>query len=390
MKYPYTINVQGLANKISESEKSLFQSRISIALNQLIEKEGIDDINITIYISSKFKDTQEQNRFINGNSLSKSSNNDNDLSVEERARRYKAVKPLFDFEQLIVPEQVKEDLFLAVDLVELETQVFDTWGLREIEPFPRTALNFYGKPGTGKTLAAHAIASKINRPILVASYAQIESMYSGEGPKNVEAIFFAAERDNALLFVDEADSLLSKRLTNVTQGSEQAINSMRSQLLICLERFRGVVIFSTNLVENYDKAFETRVRNIKFPLPDKASRQEIWKRHLPTKLPLATNVSCEKLAEVEDVCGRDIKNAVIDAAMRVARKGKNIVELSNLLDSIERIKTARIKDEPDSEKLSPEEEAKITEKVKAALDNQEQETKASDNLNDSSLTTQLC
>ncbi|WP_199333980.1 MULTISPECIES: ATP-binding protein [Nostocaceae] len=191
----------------------------------------------------------------------------------------------------------------------------------------------------------------------------------------------AAERDNALLFIDEADSLLSKRLTNVTQGSEQAINSMRSQLLICLEKFRGVVIFSTNLVENYDKAFETRVRNINFPLPDKSCRQEIWKRHLPTQLPLATDVTSERLAEVEDVCGRDIKNAVIDAAMRAARKGKKILELSDLLDSIERIKTARINDKSDSEKLSPEEEFKITEKVKAALNNKEQETNTLDRLN---------
>ncbi len=205
-------------------------------------------------------------------------------------------------------------------------------------------------------------------------------MYHGEGPKNVEAIFQAAERDNALLFIDEADSLLSKRLTNVTQGSEQAINSMRSQLLICLERFRGVVIFSTNLVENYDKAFETRVRHVNFPMPDEACRREIWKRHLPSQMPLATDVTLERLAGVDDVCGRDIKNAVIDAAMRVARKGKDCVEISNLLDSINRIKAARIKN-PQSEKLSPEEEAKISEKVKDALAKKQKETKDDGTLN---------
>ncbi|MEH2203500.1 MAG: hypothetical protein V7K53_05365 [Nostoc sp.] len=82
---------------------------------------------------------------------------------------------------------------------------------------------------------------------------------------------------------------------------------MRSQLLICLEQFRGVVIFSTNLVENYDKAFETRVRHVHFLMPDFASRREICKRHLPAKMPLAEDISLEKLAQVEDVCGRDIK-----------------------------------------------------------------------------------
>ncbi|WP_318698388.1 MULTISPECIES: ATP-binding protein [unclassified Roseofilum] len=273
---------------------------------------------------------------------------------------------------------MEEDLLLAVDLIRLESKVFDNWGLRKIEPFPRTALNFHGKPGTGKTLAAHAISSKINRQILVASYAQIESMYHGEGPKNVEAIFLAAEQQNALLFIDEADSLLSKRLTNVTQGSEQAINSMRSQLLICLEQFRGVVLFSTNLVENYDKAFETRVRNINFPMPDEICRREIWTRHLVEELPIAfdKDTSLEKLAKIEDVCGRDIKNAVIDAAMRVARHERDKVELDDLLKSIEAIKAARVNVTRDLEELSPEEKERVQQKVKNAIAKKNQENEA--------------
>ncbi len=278
-----------------------------------------------------------------------------------------------------VPKEVEEDLLLAVDLIHLEVKVFDDWGLRKIEPFPRTALNFYGSPGTGKTLSAHAIASKINRPILVASYAQIESMYHGEGPKNVEAIFFAAERENALLFIDEADSLLSKRLTNVTQGSEQAINSMRSQLLICLEKFRGVVIFSTNLVENYDKAFETRVRHVRFPMPDEKCRREIWKRHLPEQMPLEKDVTFERLAQIDDVCGRDIKNAVIDAAMRAGRQEKRSVAISDLLNSIERIKAARIQTNSESQKLQPEEEEKVRNQVLEALSEKEEQRNGADN-----------
>ena len=82
------------------------------------------------------------------------------------------------------------------------------------------------------------------------SYADIESKYHGDGPKNLKSIFYAAERDKAVLFIDEADSLLSKRLTSINTGSEQAINSMRSELLICLEKFEGIVIFATNIVES--------------------------------------------------------------------------------------------------------------------------------------------
>ncbi len=245
-------------------------------------------------------------------------------------------------ECLIVPQALKDELLLAIETIRLEPLVFDTWGLRAIEPFPRSALNFHGAPGTGKTLAAHGVAAAIGTNILVASYAQIESMYHGEGPKNVEALFHAAQRDGAVLFIDEADSLLSRRLTNVTQGSEQAINSMRSQLLICLEKYRGVVIFATNLVANYDPAFETRVRHIHFPLPDADAREAIWRKHLPETLPLAPDVDLPALALAETVfCGRDIKNAVVNAALQTARHGATCLCQQELLAAICRIVEAR-------------------------------------------------
>jgi SpoVK/Ycf46/Vps4 family AAA+-type ATPase len=257
--------------------------------------------------------------------------------------RYSVRPPTFTFDQLVVPGLVREELIAAMAVLNVETIVFDEWGLRAIEPYPRTALNFHGPPGTGKTLAAHAIANRLSKAILVASYAEIESKYHGDGPKNVKAIFHAAERNNAVLFIDEADSLLSRRLTSVTQGSEQAINSMRSQLLICLEQFHGVVIFSTNLVENYDKAFETRVRHVHFPLPDADCRREIWRRHLVPRLPVDATVDPSVLAErIDDICGRDIKNAVIDAAVRAAVSGAGRVSLDDLVLAAGRIKSARV------------------------------------------------
>jgi len=361
--------VNGIPNQVPGTAAALCRSRLLNAVTKLLEETDIENVQILVGTQSEIQRNSQELSAESSDSSDKKS--DYNLSPEERAKKYKASKPLFTFEQLVVPNEVEEDLLLAVDLIQLESKVFDEWGLRQIEPFPRTALNFHGKPGTGKTLAAHAIASKINRPILVASYAQIESMYHGEGPKNVEAIFIAAERENALLFIDEADSLLSKRLTNVNQGSEQAINSMRSQLLICLERFRGVVIFSTNLVQNYDKAFETRVRHVNFPMPDEICRQKIWGKHLPDKMPKAKDVLVEELAKVDDVCGRDIKNAVIDAAMRVARQRKNQIELNDLLKSIEGIKKSRINVDSESKSLTPEENKQISEKVKAAIAREE-------------------
>jgi ATP-dependent 26S proteasome regulatory subunit len=174
-------------------------------------------------------------------------------------------------------------------------------------------------------------------------------MYHGEGPKNVESIFLAAQRDNAVLFIDEADSLLSRRLTNVTQGSEQAINSMRSQLLICLEKFKGIVIFATNLAENYDKAFETRIRSIHFDMPDEACRKRIWECHIPSKFPLAEGLTREsvatELAKQDDFCGRDIRNAVKSVGEDLILTDKSAANIDDFLNAIERVRMRRLKSE---------------------------------------------
>ncbi len=265
-------------------------------------------------------------------------------SKETKSLQYEAVNPLYNFERVILPKAVLEELESAINILNVEKIVFENWGLKKVEPYPRSALNFYGPPGTGKTMAAHAIASKLNKKIIVASYAQIESKYHGEGPKNVEALFYAAEKNNAILFIDEADSLLSKRLLNVTQGSEQAINSMRSQLLICMEKFKGIVIFATNLVTNYDYAFETRVQNVEFSLPDVATRKRIWEMHLIPSIPLASDINTKTLAErFQGFCGRDIKNAVVKACVTVAVNHGNYVCQKDIFKASEYIEEERKK-----------------------------------------------
>lgn len=342
MSKPREIDIKGIPDGVESDLVAVLTSRLYDAVNKFLSRTGQEEIYLqisTLQQNSK-PDTLANKDFSPADYLKR----DSELAYESRIKKYKPQKPLFSFDQLVVSETVLENLLIAIEFIHVKSKVFDEWGLRKIEPFPRAVLNFYGKPGTGKTLAAHAIATKIERNILAISYAQLESMYHGEGPKNVDAVFLAAERENAVLFIDEAESLLSKRLTNVTQGSEEAINSMRSQLLIRLEQFRGVAIFSTNLVESYDKAFETRVRNVYFPMPDEDCRRELWRKHLSVGIPLAANVSFDKLAQIDDVCGRDIKNAVIDAAIRVARRNDVAVELGDLISSVERIKAEKTTD----------------------------------------------
>ena len=263
-----------------------------------------------------------------------------EFDYEKLSMNYQAEKPRYTFEQVILSQTTREQIEEAVGIIQVEAKVFDEWGLRGIIPHASSAMSFYGPPGTGKSMAAEAVASKLGKKILRATYADIESKYHGEGPKMVKAIFRAAEREDAVLFLDESDSLLSKRLTNVSDGSAQAINSMRSQLLICLEQFKGIVIFATNLVVNYDKAFLSRLINIEFTLPDAEAREKIWKTHLMgegLRIPLSDDVDIHDLSEKFQFCGREIKNSVKDACVITAMNGWERVSQDTLIKAAEKV-----------------------------------------------------
>lgn len=265
-----------------------------------------------------------------------------EFDYKKLSLNYHAETPHYSFEQVILPEDTRSKILEAVATIQVEPKVFDEWGLRTIIPYAASAMSFYGSPGTGKTMAAEAVAHMLGKKIIRAAYADIESKYHGEGPKMVKAIFLAAEREDAVLFLDESDSLLSKRLTDVRSGSEQAINSMRSQLLMCLEQFRGIVIFATNLVVNYDRAFLSRLISIEFPAPDKTARKAIWERHLRGQgihIPLGDDVDTDALAEGYSFCGREIKNAVKDACVTAAMHDRDSVTQSDLLRAAEKVKT---------------------------------------------------
>lgn len=264
-----------------------------------------------------------------------------EFDYKKLSLNYHAETPHYSFEQVILPEQTRTKILEAVATIQVEEKVFDEWGLRTIIPYAASAMSFYGPPGTGKTMAAEAVAHMLGKKIIRAAYADIESKYHGEGPKMVKAIFLAAEREDAVLFLDESDSLLSKRLTDVRSGSEQAINSMRSQLLICLEQIRGIVIFATNLIVNYDRAFLSRLISIEFPVPDKTARKAIWDKHLRAEglhIPLSDDVDTEALAEKYAFCGREIKNSVKDACVTVAMHEGNSVSQTDLLRACEKAK----------------------------------------------------
>ena len=225
------------------------------------------------------------------------------------------------FADVILPPRTRAALDEALSLVHSHELIFNRWGLGERHSTGLgLAFNFAGPPGTGKTICAEAIATALGKNLLSVRYAEMESMWAGETPKNVAAVFRMATEENAVLFFDEADAIASRRTTGATQGYQRESNTVVNVLLKELEAFNGVVIFATNLAVNFDPAFERRIRtHVRFEMPGVDEREQIWRVQLhPLKTPLGPDVNFRVLAERYEVSGGDIKNAVLKAATMAA------------------------------------------------------------------------
>jgi SpoVK/Ycf46/Vps4 family AAA+-type ATPase len=224
------------------------------------------------------------------------------------------------FRDVILPPRTIRMLGEALTQVHSYELIFRSWGLGERHPTGTAlAFNFAGPSGTGKTICAEAIAHYLDKRLLLVRYAELESMWVGETPKNVAAIFRMAQEEDAVLFFDEADAIAARRSTDVSQGSQRESNTTVNVLLQELERFDGVVIFATNLAANFDPAFERRIRtHVLFELPDADAREQIWRVQLHERTPLADDVDFHELAARFEVSGGDIRNAVLKAALAAA------------------------------------------------------------------------
>src|SRR5438034_1080494 len=237
------------------------------------------------------------------------------------ARVVETVTPERTLADVVLPPQTRRTLEQALAQVRNHTLIFHRWGLGERHTSGRgLAFNFAGPPGTGKTICAEAIAHSLGRHLLMVRYAELESMWMGETPKNVAAIFRTAREEEAVLFFDEADAIAARRSTSVDHGFQRESNSVVSVLLQELETYSGVVIFATNLAANFDPAFERRIRtHVLFEMPGEVEREQIWRVQMhPSRTPVADDVDLRDLAARYEVSGGDIRNAVLKAAIAAA------------------------------------------------------------------------
>lgn len=244
--------------------------------------------------------------------------------------KYEAVEPAWSLDEIVLSDVVRKKLERATKIIENKDIIFNTLGYSRADKTIKSIICFYGPAGTGKTITAQAIAKHLNKKIVFSSYAQIESKYVGDGAKNLRKIFQDAEAQDAVLFMDECDSFLSKRIESTDSGSDKHYNRMSNELFQLLENHSGCIIFATNLLTDIDKAFKSRIiDSIYFPLPDKAGRANILRKMcLPEIIDsvFKNDKELEDFAEqIDGFSGRDMRKSLLltyaEISADVAKEG---------------------------------------------------------------------
>lgn len=254
-------------------------------------------------------------------------------------------EPKYSFEDIILSDEVLKEIDNFIILNECHSLIFDTWGLGTVlKNRKNITANLYGESGTGKTMAAHAIADKLRKQLLIVNYSEIESKYVGETSKNLVNLFKTAKKQDAIILFDEADALLSKRVTAMQSATDVSVNQTRNVLLKLLDDYEGIILFTTNFISNFDVAFFRRIMtHIQFDLPNLIMRQKLWAHYIVDKLP----IYCEKielvkgLSEIENITGSDIANAVLRTTISSIQQKKESIDIEDFKIIIEKIKTTK-------------------------------------------------
>lgn len=193
---------------------------------------------------------------------------------------------------------------------------------------------FYGAPGTGKTETVLQIARKTSRDLIQVNISDIKSMWVGESEKNIKGIFddyrkmVKQSAKTPILLFNEADAIIGKRMVGAEKAVDKLENNIQNIILQEIEQLEGILIATTNLAENMDKAFERRfLYKVKFEKPDLHGRLQIWQ----TMIPSLNDADASFLAARYDFSGGEIENIARHYTIQSILHGKPAVMLKSLV-----------------------------------------------------------
>jgi len=340
--------MNNLINLISENDYEKIKNRSLLEENStLIDEDIIDyDEMLTAFggVTRSFYINEEYlHKIIHPHKAKKKKKRIKLDTLVKEQDIFELITPKTDIEDVVLNPKTKE--ILENILKHMDKKVLKRlkeWGVRDKKSGLDARLIFYGPPGTGKTMTAYSLAKSLKRKVLSFDCSKILSMYVGESEKNVRRIFDTYKelsektKSSPVLLLNEADQFLSSRTTGPGGGADKMHNQMQNIFLEQIEKFEGVLIATTNLLESIDPAFSRRFNyKIEFAKPGFAQRKLLWEKMLPKNAPYADDFSIERLAHYE-LSGGQIEVIIKNCALAVAVKDDPVFTMKDFEDAIKR------------------------------------------------------
>jgi AAA+ superfamily predicted ATPase len=244
------------------------------------------------------------------------------------------VEPTVTREDVLLRDRTDEKLDRLQAHISNRGRIYDDWGFRAQEGNAGVVALFKGKPGTGKTMAAEALANEVGMDVYKIDLSSVVSKYIGETEENLERIFQAAEQSNAILLFDEADSVFGDR-AEVSDASDRYANVEVNYLLQRIETYDGIILLTTNYASNIDEAFTRRITHtVRFDRPQADTRESIWDAAFPDATP-TDGIDAEWLSQF-DFSGGEIASLGKRVAVEAASCDADAITMKHVVRVLER------------------------------------------------------
>ena len=245
----------------------------------------------------------------------------------------KQIHTTMEWEDLVLAPFVVEELGQIKAWINHEAKLMkDPVFHKHIKPGFRSL--FYGPPGTGKTLAASLLGKTCGLDVYRVDLSLIVSKYIGETEKNLAKVFDYAEKQNWILFFDEADALFGKR-TSTQSSNDRYANQEVAFLLQRVEDFPGVVILASNLKSNMDEAFSRRFQStIYFPMPDANQRLRLWQKMFSGKIQPEPSCDLKTIAKKYELSGGSMINVLRYSTLKTVQTEASAISEENIMEGI--------------------------------------------------------